>query len=124
MNTWLADTLNGFLVKLGLPIQDWQYTTQLSLQFDGDITNEIDVLEDTLSVCFHIPILPANQTQVLQYLCRQNAVQKHKDHPLQHHWYKDHAVIQVTLPHSDVTEILLEQVYSHLLNSSQFIKAM
>lgn len=124
MSNWLADTLNSFLAKLGLPIQDWQQSPQLSLQFDNDINSEINVLEDTIVVSFLTPVLPADQTQVLRYLCRNNVIHTQKNPILRHHWYNDQAVIQVILEHSDVTEIALEQLYSQLLSASQSIKAM
>ena len=124
MTNWLVDTLNGFMAKLGLPVQHWQQSPQLSLQFDGDITCEILVMEESLMLSFLVPVFLANQTQVLNYLCRKNAVHSQSDSMMRHHWFNNQAVIQMAMAHSHITEISLEQAFSSLLSHSQTIKAM
>lgn len=124
MSYWLGETLNIFLAKLGLPEQVWQQSPHLSLQFDNDITCEISLLDETLLVCFLIPVALVNQTQVLNYLLQKNNMQHQLNYQFHYHWFNNQAVVQHSLSHSEVTEIALEQALSSLLNESQMIKAM
>lgn len=124
MNNWLEDTLNGFLIKVGLPAQQWHLSSSLTLQFDGDITCEIVVLDESLSINFLVPVFASSQSQVLQHLCGKNPLQFQKTNHFCYHWFNNQAVVQTKLKKETVTEILLEQAFTSLLNESQTIKAM
>lgn len=124
MSDWLESSLNGFLAKLGLPMQPWHSSPHLSLQFDGDITCEISVLDSQLMVSFLTPIVLSSQTQVLAYLSKMNPIHFQKGQFFRYHWYQNQAIVQLNLVHEEITEIALEQAFTALLNESQTIKTL